>query len=249
MVTKLYQIMLKKSRFTNSIFCDIIELVRYLVCKLKFDKGEPFMYDSKEIEKTVKQKQKMLITEFAIIIALMIVALVFLVLNINKTVTFVCIVAELALLFAIYKIFDVQSPSIWFSKEIRGVNIKEDEYVSRKITGPRLRYYQVGGPASPQPFAPNTGANRRRTPPNIRSRVYLQLEDGNIVTVSSLYKPHTELFVEGDTLLKYAGTHFPIVISRDMQRQPCPICGEVNDMSRDACHNCGLGIIKNDKAG
>ena len=151
------------------------------------------------------------------------------------------------LLFALYKIFDVQSPSIWFSKEIRGVNIKEDEYVSRKTPGPGLSWRQVGGPASPQPFAPNTGANRRRTPPNIRSRVYLQLEDGNIVTISTLYKSHTELFVEGDTLLKYAGTHFPIVVSREMQKQPCPICGEVNDMSADACHNCGLSIIKTNK--
>ena len=205
------------------------------------------MYDSKEIEKIVKQKRKILITEFAIIITLMIVALVLLIVNINSTVTFICIIAELALLFVIYKIFDVQSPSIWFSKEIRGVNIKEDEYVSRRTPGPGLSWRQVGGPASPQPFAPNTGANRRRTPSNIRSRVYLQLEDGNIVTISTLYKSHTELFVEGDTLLKYAGTHFPIVVSREMQKQPCPICGEVNDMSADACHNCGLGIVKSDK--
>ena len=105
------------------------------------------MYDSKEIERIVKQKRKMLITEFAIITTLMIAALILLILNINSTVTFICIVAELALLFAIYKIFDVQSPSIWFSKEIRGVNIKEDEYVSRdcnkqrnaKTTLPYLR--------------------------------------------------------------------------------------------------------------
>ena len=201
------------------------------------------MYDSKEIAKIVKQKRKLLVTEFATIIALMIVALILLILNINNTITFICIVAELALLFAIYKIFDIQSPSIWFSKEIRGVNIREDEYVSRKVPGPGLKWRQIGGPASPAPIAPNTGANRRRTPPNIRSRVYLQLEDRNIVTISSLYKSHTELFVEGDTLLKYAGTHFPVVISRDMQKQPCPICGEVNDMSEKACKACGLKII------
>jgi len=205
------------------------------------------MYDSKEIEKIVKQKRKMFITEFAIIITLMIAALILLILNINSTVTFICIVAELVLLFAIYKIFDVQSPSIWFSKEIRGVNIKEDEYVSRKTPGPGLKWRQVGGPASPAPIAPNTGANRRKAPPNSRSRVYLQLENGNIVTLSTLYKSHTELFVEGDTLLKYAGTHFPIVVNREMQKQPCPICGEVNDMSADACHTCGLGIIKTNK--
>ena len=205
------------------------------------------MYDSKEIEKIVKQKKKILLLEFFVILVLMIAALVLMVLKINNTVTFICIVAEVLSLLAIYKIFDVQSPSIWFSKEIRGINIQEDEYVSKKTPGPGLQWRQVGGPASPQPFAPNTGANRRRTPPNIRSRVYLQLEDGNIVTISTLYKSHTELFVEGDTLLKYAGTHFPIVVSREMQKQPCPICGEVNDISSDACNTCGLSIIKSDK--
>ena len=192
------------------------------------------MYDSIEIKKIVNQKRKTLITEFATIVALMFIALILLIINTSSAVTFICIVAELVLLFAIYKIFDVQSPSIWFSKEIRGINIKEDEYVSRKTPGPGLTWRQVGGPASPAPL-------------DIRSRVYLQLEDGNIVTLSTLYKSHTELFVEGDTLLKYAGTHFPIVVSREMQKQPCPICGEVNDMSADACHNCGLSIIKNDK--
>lgn len=205
------------------------------------------MYDSIEIKKIVNQKRKTLITEFATIVALMFIALILLIINTSSAVTFICIVAELVLLFAIYKIFDVQSPSIWFSKEIRGINIKEDEYVSRKTPGPGLTWRQVGGPASPAPIAPNTGANRRRTPPNIRSRVYLQLEDENIVTLSTLYKSHTELFVEGDTLLKYAGTHFPIVVSREMQKQPCPICSEMNDMSADACHTCGLGIIKTNK--
>lgn len=198
------------------------------------------MYDLEKINKIVKKKRKMILTEFAIIIALMIVALILLIVNINSTVTFICIVAEGALLFAIYKIFNVQSPLIWFSKEIRGVNIKEHEYVIRKTPGPRLKW-------SPTPIVPNTGANRRRTPPNIRSKVYLQLEDGNIVTISKLYKSHTELFVEGDTLLKYAGAHFPIVVSRRIQRQPCPICGEINDMSNDSCHGCGLGIIKDEK--
>ncbi len=189
----------------------------------------------------------MLITEFAIIAILMVAALILLILNINSMVTFICIVAEVVLLFAIYKIFDVQSPAIYFSKEIRGVSIKEDEYISRRTPNLALKWYQEGGRTPPQPFAPNTGANKRRTPPNIRGSIYLQLDNGNIVTISSLYKSHTELFVEGDMLLKYAGTQFPVVVSREVDRQPCPICGEINDMSGDACHTCGLSIIKCDK--
>ena len=202
------------------------------------------MYDSEEIKKVVKQKKTAIIIEFSIIIALMAIALILSVLNISSTVTFVCIVTELVLLFAIYKIFDVQSPLVYFSKEVRGVNIKEDEYISRKAYGPGLSWRQIGGHAPPQPFAPNTGANRRSTPPNVRGRVYLRLDDGNVAAISTLYKSHTELFDEGDTLLKYAGTQFPVVISRKLDRQPCPICGEINDMTADRCHICGLGIIR-----
>lgn len=205
------------------------------------------MYDSKEIEKIVKQKQKMLIAEFAIIIASMIVALILLILNISATLTLISIFTEVLLFFAIYKIFNKQNPKVFFSKEIKGVNVMEDDYVSIKVSGPGLRWRQIGGHAPPQPFAPNTGANtganRRRAPSNIRCRVYLKLENGNIVTISSLYESHIELFNEGDTLLKYAGTQFPVIISREVKNQPCPICGEVNDMSENSCKVCGLKII------
>ncbi len=53
--------------------------------------------------------------------------------------TFICIIAEIMLLFFVYRIFEVQQPRVIFSKEIRGVNIKEDEYISRKVTGPTLK--------------------------------------------------------------------------------------------------------------
>ena len=204
------------------------------------------MYDSKEIEKIVKQKKKTLLIKLSIVSALMITSLILSLVNISITVTFVCIVAELVLLFAVYKIFDAQLPSVCFSKEIRGVNIREDEYVSRKAPGLGMRWHQVGTPASRAPVIPKTGANKRRTPPNIRSRVYLQLEDGDVVIISPLCKSHTELFIVGDTLLKYAGTQYPVIINRKVNRQPCPICGEINDMSADSCHTCGLSIIKSD---
>ena len=64
------------------------------------------MYDIKEIEKIVKQKRKLIITEFAIIIALMIVALVLLIVNINSTVTFICIVAEWAFMLYLFLYID-----------------------------------------------------------------------------------------------------------------------------------------------
>ena len=201
------------------------------------------MYDLNEIKKRVKHNRIMLITEFSAILALMIAALIPIILKLNTTVTFVFILVEVILIFLVYVIFDKQSPMVCFSREIKGVNVMEDDYVV-KNPKPGLKWRQVGGPASPAPITPNTGANRRRTPPNIRCRVYLKQENGNIVTVSSLYKSHIELFSEGDVLLKYAGTQFPVIVSGNINKQPCPICGEVNDMSENNCKICGLKITR-----
>ncbi len=199
-------------------------------------------YSLDEIKRTVYVKRKKFIITLLATLLLMITSLVLILLKISDTLTFVCIVVEIALFFVIYRIFEVQEPKVIFSKEIRGINIKEDEYISRKAPGAALKWRQVGGSASPAPIAPNTGANKRRSSPNIRSRVYIQLENGNIVTISSLYKSHTELYEEGDSLIKYSGTQFPIVISRESSKQPCPICGEVNDNLSEKCAGCGLSI-------
>ena len=53
-----------------------------------------------------------------------------------------------------------------------------------------------------------------------------------------------DIYEDGDILVKYAGTRFPVIVSRDAKKQPCPICGEVNDESREECRVCGLGIVK-----
>ena len=201
------------------------------------------MYDEKEIKENVLRKRKYILTELSVILVLMLSALVFINLNINNTVTFISVVVEFVLMFIVYKIFEAQTPSIYFSREIKGINIGEDEYISRGTPGLGLKWRQVGGPSSPQPFAPNTGANRRRTQPNIRGRVYLKLDDGNVVVLSSLFKAHTELYEEGDILLKYAGTKYPIIVGRKVLKQPCPICGDINDISFKSCHTCGLSII------
>ncbi len=199
-------------------------------------------YNCDEIKKRVYEKRKKFIITVSVTILLMIVSLVLMLLKISDELIFICIVGEIVLLFVIYRIFEVQQPGIIFSGEIRGENIKEDEYISRKVPALGLKWRQVGGQASPAPIAPNTRANKRLLPPNIRGRVYIRLENGDIVTVSSLYKSHTDLYEEGDMLLKYSGTQFPIIISRNPGKQPCPICGEVNDDFIKECTRCGLSI-------
>ncbi len=200
-------------------------------------------YDYKEIAKRVSKRRKHFVACLGVVIALMIAALVLIILNLNDVTTFLSIVAELILSFVLYGIFDKHSPKVIFSKEITGINVKEDEYITRKTYGPGLSYRQIGGHAPPMPYAPNTGANKRRTPPSLRGKVYLELENGDIVILSGLYKAHTDIFVEGDTLFKPAGAKYPIVIGRSVSAQPCPLCGEVNDFASSCCKSCGLAII------
>lgn len=59
-----------------------------------------------------------------------------------------------------------------------------------------------------------------------------------------LYKSHTDIYKDGDVLIKYAGTKYPIVASRDIDSQPCPICGEINRATDARCAHCGLSITE-----
>ena len=205
------------------------------------------MYDSLEIKNRVSKKRRLIIIEFSIVFSVMAVLLVLIIANLNAVLSFISIIVELVLLFVIYKIFDVQSPGIYFSREVKGVNIKEDEYISRKTPGTGLGWRQIGAHAPPQPFAPNTGANKKRSAPSIKGRVYVRLENGDVKEISFLHKAHTDLYTEGDTLLKYAGTCYPVIINRNVREQPCPLCGEVNDMSESCCRSCGLAILNQEK--
>ena len=125
--------------------------------------------------------------------------------------------------------------------------------LSRKITGKNIKEYEYGIQNDGQPpifrwsNTPNTYANRKTHPRRLNGSVYLELDNGNVKEITGLYKSHIDIYEEGDILLKYAGTKYPVVLSRKIDIQPCPICGEVNDMSADACQSCGLGIIKTDK--
>jgi hypothetical protein len=126
---------------------------------------------------------------------------------------------------------------VLLSKEIRGKNIKEYEYGVHASGNAQGKIYRRVG-------IPLTHANRRASSPlRINGTVYLELENGNVTSISGLYKSHMDIYEDGDILVKYAGTRFPVVVSRDVYKQPCPICGEVNDKSRSECRTCGLSII------
>ena len=202
-------------------------------------------YNLCELEARVKRLRKELIIKLIISLAVLVLSAIMLAIDFGDAVNLafagfiVC-----AIMYIGYTVGNIQ-PKVVFSKEIKGINIKEDEYVTKQSGGPGLRYRQegartFGGP----PIAPNTGANKKRTPPSLRSAVYLRVDDGDVVMLRDLYKVHTDIYLEGDTLLKPNGAKYPIILNRTTDKQPCPLCGEVNDNTKSSCHGCGLSIIR-----
>lgn len=200
------------------------------------------MYDTLEVGARVQGLRRRFLWSMGAIAALFVALFVLIFLHISDTVTVLCIIGEGVLLLFGYIIVGRSEPKIIFGKEIIGQNIKEEEYIASLPVGSSLGYRQVGSRGVPQPFAPNTRANRRRTPPNVRGEIYLRLDDGNIALIRGLGKAHMELYEDGDRLQRLAGTRYPIIVGRSVTKQPCPICGEINDITSEACHTCGLGI-------
>lgn len=201
------------------------------------------MYDIVEVRARVQGLRRRFLLSVGIVAAMFVALLVLIFMHISDTVTVLSIIGEAALLLFGYVIVGKSEPRVIFGKEITGQNIKEEEYIASLPVGSSLGYRQVGSRGVPQPFAPNTRANKRRTPPNVRGEVYLRLDDGNIALVRGLGRAHIELYEDGDRLERLAGTRYPIIVGRSVNRQPCPICGEINDVTSDACHTCGLRII------
>lgn len=192
-------------------------------------------YDDERISLIINDRRRSFKIRCGVILALMIVFLTVSIINVSDYLTVLCSMLEFPLLFLLaveIKKFDAKT---LMSGEIRGKNIKEYEYGIHGTSTDRI--YRRGN-------MPHTFANKKILHPRINGTVYLELEDGNVTSISGLYKSHMEIYEDGDILVKYAGTRFPIVEGRNVKKQPCPLCGEVNDSSRDACRVCGLAIIK-----
>ena len=200
-------------------------------------------YDRDELAGRVYRKRKHFLICALSILLCMIVAFVVICLGFHNTLTFVMITCEFLLLCALFALFSKFTPAILFRPEIRGTNILEVEYVAVRYNKREGRY----SPKGSQLRFRGTGANRKRLHSgNIRSTVYLRLEDGNVHAITDLYKSSTDIYEIGDILVKYAGVKYPVIENRTAPRQSCPLCGEVNDMLDDACCLCGLKILRSE---
>lgn len=132
------------------------------------------------------------------------------------------------------------SPTVLFSADVKGISIKEHEYAAVKVA--RVSAGRVTR------FRSGTGSNdglAKSNRPHVRSAaVYLRLENGDVMLIDGLTSLHTDIYEIGDELLRPSGSRYPIVLSRDIEKQPCPWCGRINSMKDHACQRCGLDILK-----
>ena len=192
------------------------------------------MYDLERVGMIVAERRRIFSIKAAFFAVLMLAALILAIYFAGSEIGFVSALIEFPLVLLAFHLYRKSGARVLLSKEVRGVNIKEHEYGIQHEPGVRL-HRRVS--------APSTGANRKPSPLRINGNVYLKLESGDIKELSGLYKSHIDIYEEGDTLLKLAGTRFPIVVSRDAKEQPCPLCGEVNKMTECECKRCKLRIF------
>lgn len=67
-------------------------------------------------------------------------------------------------------------------------------------------------------------------------------EGGKNHAVRGLTMEQLAAYREGDRVFHVGGTRFPIIIGREVDAQPCPICGTANSPSDDKCPRCRLDI-------
>ena len=210
-------------------------------------------YDLNDLNHIIKAKKKSFLVKLsALLISIFAFVSVALFAQ-NQTLVLISGIGIFVALLLIERLFSRSVPKVLFSKEIIGENIKEDEYEIMKrgsYKEGKLPHRQVGSRSvgtrsGAAPIAPNTRANKKAFHKSMHfsGEVYLKQSNGNIALISGLYPSHLEIYEEGDILIKPAGARFPIVSSRTLNRQPCPLCGEINGDESTACACCGLKII------
>lgn len=146
------------------------------------------------------------------------------------------------LIFAVSKLLKKYKPSVLYSGEVSGVNIKEHEIMGVREGKPIYRRF----PNTPHNYSNHKNGDYPKH--KIRGSVYMLLDDGNIFEVANLNVSQLEFYEDGDKMVKPAGARFPQVVGREVDRQVCPICGRINRVGVDACLSCGLLVLKETQA-
>ena len=202
--------------------------------------GVHMKYDLSQLEEWINERKRSfkisLIVQFVVLAAA--IAVIALYSDKNDTYVFCAGLTVTIILCVFAKTLRKYNPSILYSPEITGINIKEDEYVLLA----QKRGFKLGKYS--KYLVPHAGSGMPSHREKLAAAVYLRLENGDIYLIDRISTAHTNLYEIGDTLYKPAGAKYPIIISRDTSpHQPCPFCGSLNDGKRDKCRGCGLNIF------
>ena len=190
-------------------------------------------YDLYELRTRVREMRTRFIRMSVVLLFGIVAAVISAIMLKGTTERFVAATLCIILLVGFVRNVAKSHPVSLFSREIRGKNVKEHEYVirGRRAYSRYLGFYKSRGQ--------DTGEPR-----GVIGAVYILEDTGDVTIVDHLHKSHTDIYDDGDRLLKPGGARYPIIIGREVKRQPCPLCGEVNSADDMKCKACGLGIIK-----
>lgn len=196
-------------------------------------------YSETDIKRRVKGQRRDFLIKILLSALITLIALATIIILPETTVIFVCAAIILFSIIYIFKTLRRYQPKILFSREIKGVNIKEHEFAVTNMR-PTFSARLIMPKANTKSF---TGG-RIRTKSPTSAIVYLRLPDGDVTYIDNLTNAQTDIYEIGDTLYKHAGTRFPIILGRKLDSQPCPLCGTANKSIEDSCITCGLKICK-----
>ena len=185
------------------------------------------MWREDKIKERVAGKRKRFFLKAFIYLAIILTSVMLLLITDDTTAVFIATLLIILFCYSLIKLVVRSELNVLFSGEKRGINIKEHEFCMRT----REAYSRYFG------FYKTKNSWRANA---VHSLVYIRLDDGNVVCISGLYKRHTDIYNEGDELLKYPGCRYPVVVSRSDANPICPICGTVNVRDTRKCINCGL---------
>lgn len=198
------------------------------------------MYDLEKLSWIIDARRKRFKLWLGLLAAMLIAGVLLFIIGDDDVALYGIIVAvtALALLGDLWRRY---SPTVLFSREIRGVNVKEHEYVESAGGG----YSARRGPAMRGIRTHSNSGHAKSRRPHVRAAyIYVRLESGDVVILDGLNSNHTDIYEIGDEVLRAAGARYPIVLNRDVEKQPCPLCGRINGMDAEGCASCGLSIIK-----
>lgn len=199
------------------------------------------LYSEGEIERRVYERRRRFLS-VEICLGLLLVLLCTLVgMNISREISFGAVSLAIIAFIIFVRVWRKNKPEILFCRRLCGTNIAENEYIAVRYTG-MGRTVRGTSVAVPRRRGESAGSDQR--PRGLKGTVYLRLDNGNIDRVTDLPIACTDLYQEGDTILRYSGTKYPVVVDRAVEAQPCPICGKFNKPDQYSCARCDLPIEK-----